>query len=150
MKCKSSLVVLLCLAAPLAIAQNPALSVSAGIGPGNTFTLFMTLQDPMPKIDSIWCGFNLVGAPKPGQEDFAQNLNCVGPPKRDDETHYRVDVGVPLGIAAGDYKINQINFSVGGATHIYKGQDLPGLAAVPVSNPEHLKFSPIKKLEVKP
>lgn len=150
MKSTSVVITLLCLAAPWANAQNSALSVSTGLGPRNSFTLFVTFQDPMPKIDRIACGFNLVGVPKPGQEDFAQGLNCTGNPKKSDDTHYSVEVGIPLGIAAGDYKLVRIDVGIGDASHRYEGQNLPTLAPVPISNPEHLRFSPIRKLEVKP
>jgi hypothetical protein len=104
----------------------------------------------MPKIDRIGCGFNLVGTPKPGQEDFSQALNCTGNPKKSDDTHYAVEVGIPLGIAAGDYKLVRIDIGIGDASHRYEGQNLPTLSPVPIRNPEHLKFSPIKKLEVRP
>jgi hypothetical protein len=58
---------------------------------------------------------------------------------------------IPQDIAAGDYKIAWINVAVDGeAGHQYQGLELPSLAPITVSNPKHLEFSPIKKLEVKP
>jgi hypothetical protein len=150
MKLTSLIVVLMLLAAPLAIAQTP-MSASAGLGPGNSFTLFVTFQDPMPKIDGIGCSFALAGSPKPGQEDFGKNVYCNGPPSKDDDTHYRVTVSIPpSNCAAGDYNVAEIDVVIGGVTHPYIGQNLPTLAPVPISNAAHLKFSPIKKLEVKP
>lgn len=146
---RSIIVALLCLTSPFAIAQNP-LSASTGLGPGNSFTLFVTLQDPMPKIGAIRCTFNLVGAPQLGQEDFNKGLNCTGAPKKSDDTHYSVEVGIPLGIAAGDYKLVEIQLAIDDASHRYADQSLPNLAPVAISNPEHLRFSPIKKLEIKP
>lgn len=149
MKLTSFVIVLMFLAAPLAIAQSP-MSASAGLGPGNSFTLFITFQDPMPKVDSIACSFALSGTPKPGQEDFGKNIYCSGPPTKDDDTHYRVTVKIPpLNIAAGDYSVAGIDVEIGGVTHPYRERSLPNLAPVPISNPAHLNFSPIKKLEVK-
>lgn len=150
MKLASFIFVLMFLAAPLAIAQN-SMSATTGLGPGNSFTLFITFQDPMPKVDSIACSFALAGTPNPGQEDFGKNVYCSGPPTKDDDTHYRVTVKIPaLNIAAGDYNVAEIDVEIGGVTHPYKGQNLPTFAPVPISNPAHLNFSPIKKLEVKP
>jgi hypothetical protein len=150
MKLTSLIVVLIFLAAPLAVAQTP-ISASAGLGPGNSFTLSITFQDPMPKVDKINCSFALAGDPKPGQEDFVRNVYCNGPPTKDDDTHYRVTVNIPSSdIAAGDYNVAQIAVEVSGVLHPYNGQSLPTLAPVPIGNPAHLKFSPIKKLEVKP
>jgi hypothetical protein len=146
----TSFVMLMFLAAPLAVAQNP-MAASAGLGPGNSFTLFVTFQDAMPKIDSIACSFALAGTPKPGQEDFAKNVYCSGPPTKEDDTHYRVKVSIPSSnIAGGDYNVVEIDVVIDGVTHPYHGQSLPTLAPVPISDPAHLNFSPIKKLEVKP
>jgi hypothetical protein len=77
MKLTSVIVVLMFLAAPLAIAQTP-ISASAGLGPGNSFTLSITFQDPMPKVDKINCSFALAGDPKPGQEDFVRRAATDG------------------------------------------------------------------------
>lgn len=134
----------------LSTAQQPAMSASTGLGPGNSFTLFVTFQDPMPKITSIGCDFRLTGAPQPGQEGFATTLNCTSAPKKSDDTHYSVEVGIPLGIAAGDYHLNEIDVSIDDARRPYNGANLPTPAPVQITNPAHLKFSPIKKLETKP
>jgi hypothetical protein len=141
----------LCVMSPLLNAQQPPMSATTGLGPGNSFTLFVTFQNPMPTVQGIGCAFNLEGAAKPGQEDFARQLRCSGTPVRDDDTHYRVKVGdFPQDIAAGDYKIQWISVAVDAeVAHQYQGSELPNLAPVAVSNPRHLEFSPIKKLEIK-
>jgi hypothetical protein len=140
-----------CLVLPISNAQQPAMSTNAGLGPGNSFTLFVTFQNPMPKVKGMGCGFSLEGSPKPGQEDFVRQLRCSGTPVKDDDTHYRVKVGdFPEDIAAGDYKIQWISVAVDGeVAHQYQGSELPSLPPVTVSNPRHLEFSPIKKLEIK-
>jgi len=142
----------LCLVSLLSNAQQAPVSANAGLGPGNSFTLFVVFQNPMPKIQGMGCGFTLEGTPKPGQEDFVRQLRCSGTPIKDDDTHYRVKVGdFPEDIAAGDYKIQWISVAVDGeVAHQYQGSELPSLAAVAISNPRHLEFSPIKKLEIKP
>jgi len=142
----------ICIHCPVSQAQQPTMSASTGLGPGNSFTLFITFQNPMPKVIRIQCAFQLQGDPKPGQEDFSRQLQCTGAATKDDDTHYRVTVGeIPTNIAAGDYKILWINVAMDAdVTHQYRGSDLPTLAAVTVSNPRHLEFSPIKKLETKP
>ena len=104
----------------------------------------------MPKIDGVGCGFNLEGAPKPGQESFVQELVCTGGVQKIDETHYNAEVRVAGAIAAGDYRLVRIDLNIGGANHRYEGQNLPNLAPVKITNPEHLKFSPIKGLAIKP
>jgi hypothetical protein len=149
LKYKMLLFLALYLMSSLSNAQQPPMSANTGLGPGNSFTLFITFQDPMPKVQGIACGFNLEGGTKPGQEDFGQQLGCSGAPIKDDDTHYRVKVDVPQNIAAGDYKINWINVGVDEVAHQYRGSNLPSLAPMPVSNPKHLEFSPIRKLEIK-
>jgi hypothetical protein len=152
MKYKGPVLLLaLCFVFPLSKAQQSSMSASAGLGPGNSFTLFITFQNPMTKVQGIGCAFQLQGNPKPGQEDFVQQLRCSGSPMKDDDTHYRIKVGdLPPDIAAGDYKIAWINVSVDGDVgHQYRDSELPTLAPVTVSNPRHLEFSPIKKLETK-
>jgi len=152
MKCHAAVMVLaLSIVAPLIGAQQ-SMSANAGLGPGNSFTLFVTFENPMPNLQSISCAFQHEGTPQPGQEDFVQQLRCSGPPIKDDATHYRVKVGdIPQDIMAGDYKINWITVAVDGeASHSYQGPNLPSLAPVTITNPKHLEFSPIKKLEVKP
>jgi hypothetical protein len=152
MKWHPTLVVLaLSLVSPLSRAQQ-SMSANAGLAPGNSFTLFITFEKPMPNLQSIGCAFQHQGTPQTGQEDFIQSLRCSGQPIKDDDTHYRVKVGdIPQDIAAGDYKIAWINVAVDGqASHQYQGPDLPSLAPVAITNPKHLEFSPIKKLEVKP
>jgi hypothetical protein len=152
MKCHAAVMVLaLSIVAPLIGAQQ-SMSANAGLGPGNSFTLFVTFENPMPNLQSIGCAFQHEGTPQPGQEDFVQQLRCSGPPTKDDATHYRVKVGdIPQDIMAGDYKINWITVAVDGeASHSYQGPTLPSLAPVMITNPKHLEFSPIKKLEVKP
>ncbi len=136
----------LCMMSSLSHAQQPSMSASTGLGPGNSFTLFITFQNPMPKVQSIGCGFALEGSPKAGQEDFVRQLRCSGPPIKDDDTHYRVKVGdLPQDIAAGDYKIGWINVSVDGeAAHQYQGSELPNLAPVSVSNPKHWSFHQLR------
>ncbi len=152
MKWQTPLIVLaLCLVSPVSKAQQ-SMSANAGLGPGNSFTLFITFEKPTPNLQSIACGFKRQGTLQPGQEDFVQQLRCSGQLIKDDDTHYRVKVGdIPQDIAAGDYKIDWITVAVDGeASHQYRGPDLPSLAPVAVINPKHLEFSPIKKLEVKP
>jgi hypothetical protein len=131
-------------------AQQPAMSATTGLGPGNTFTLFITFQDPMPKIDGISCGFNLVGPPKPGQKEMNQVLNCTGAFKKIDDVHFSAPVTIPAGVAEGNYQLVRIDVDMDSANHRYENANLPTLAPVAVTNPENLKFSPIKKLETKP
>jgi hypothetical protein len=115
----SLIVMLLCLVSPLSRAQQP-MSATAGLGPGNSFTLFVTFEKPMPNVQSIGCAFQHQGTPKPGQEDFVQSLRCTGQPIKDDDLHYRIRVGIPQDIAEGEYKIAWINVAVDGeATHGY-------------------------------
>jgi hypothetical protein len=68
------LAVVLFLAVPLCDAQQPAISANAGLGPGNSFTLFVTFENPVPKIQNLNCAFQHQGTPKPGQEDFVAQL----------------------------------------------------------------------------
>jgi hypothetical protein len=145
------LVLALCPISPLSNAQQPSMSAKTGLGPGNSFTLFVTFQNPMPKVQGIGCAFQLQGAAKPGQEDFEKQLRCSGSPIKDDDTHYRIKVGdIPQDIATGDYKIVWINVALDREVgHQYEGSELPSLAPVAVSNPKQLEFSPIKKLDVK-
>jgi hypothetical protein len=150
MKYKAPLFLLATLLGAQFLNAQPAMSATTGLGPGNTFTLFITFQDPMPKIQSINCGFNLVGKPKPGQEDMNQSLTCNGTFKKVDDTHFSAVVSVPTAIAEGDYQLVRIDVVMDSVNHRYEGTDLPTLAPVTVTNPEHLKFSPIKKLETKP
>lgn len=151
MKCKVPLLFLaMCLGSSLSNAQQPPMSANTGLGPGNSFTLFVVFQNPMPNVQGISCAFSLQGATKPGQEDFVRTLNCSGAPVKDDDTHYRVKVGdIPQNIAEGNYKVETIGVGVDGVGHSYQGSALPNLAPVAVSNPKHLEFSPIKKLEIK-
>jgi len=151
MKRRAPLLVLaFCLVAPLSGAQQ-SMSANTGLGPGNSFTLFITFEKPMPNFQSVACVFAHQGTVQPGQEDFVQSLGCSNPPMKDADTHYRVRVDIPQDIAAGDYKIAWMNVAVvGEAFHRYQGPDLPNLAPVAITNPKHLEFSPIKKLEVKP
>lgn len=152
MKRRAAVIVLaLCLVSPLSGAQQ-SMSANAGLGPGNSFTLFITFEKPMPNLQSLSCAFQLQGAPRAGQEDFVRQLRCSGAPIKDDDTHFRIKVGdIPQDVAAGDYKITWITVAVDGeAAHSYQGPDLPNLAAVAIANLKHLEFSPIKKLEVKP
>ena len=153
MKFKAPLSLLaLCLLSQISNAQQTAvMSASTGLAPGNSFTLFVNFQDPMPKITAFQCNFTLVGTPQPGQENFARAVNCIGEPKKIDDTDYISQVGIPAsGIAGGDYKISSIDLYVGQAHSHYDGDSLPVLAPVRISNSEHLKFSPIKKLEIRP
>jgi len=153
MSCKWVVVLLtLCLLSQRANAQQPSMSANAGLGPGNSFTLFVTFENPMPKVQGIGCAFQLLGSPKPGQEDFEKTLRCSGAPIKDDDTHYRIKVGdFPQDIADGDYRVVWISVSLDGETaHQYDEAQLPKLAPVSVSNPKKLEFSPIKKLDVKP
>jgi len=140
-----------CVVSSLSNAQQAPVSANAALGPGNSFTLFVIFQNPMPKVQGMGCGFALEASPKPGQEDFVRQLRCAGTPIKDDDTHYRVKVGdFPEDIAAGDYKIQWISVAVDGeAAHQYQGSELPSLPPVTVSNPRRLEFSPIKKLEIK-
>jgi len=131
-------------------AQQPAMSATTGLAAGNSFTLFVTFEDSMPKVDTIACYFSLVGNAKPGQEDFAKAFNCVGPPKKIDDTHYSAAVDIPRGTAEGDYRLSRVDVQLDSVNHIYDSQHLPSLSPVAVHNPEHLNFSPIKKLETKP
>jgi hypothetical protein len=150
-KFKAVLIIsMLFLTAPMSRSQE--MSASAGIGPGNTFTLFITFENPMSNIQRIDCGFQLQGNPKPGQQDFVRQLRCSGAPIKDDDKHYRIHVGeLPQDIAEGDYKIAWIDVAVDGqASHRYDSADLPALPVITVKNPKHLEFAPIKKLEAKP
>jgi hypothetical protein len=142
----------LILLSQLSTAQQPSMSASTVLGPGNSFTLFMNFEEPMPKITRVDCTFSLVGVPQSGQETFTQGVYCSnGDIKKIDEKHYSVGVPVPSnGIAAGDYKLGFIEVYIGDAHQRYQGSTLPDLAPVKISNSEHLKFSPIKKLETKP
>jgi hypothetical protein len=137
---------------PVSQAQQPTMSASTGLGPGNSFTLFITFQKPMPKVIRIQCEFRLQGDAKPGQDDFSRQLQCNGAATKDDDTHYHVTVGeIPTNIAAGDYKIVWINVAVDAdVTHQYRDAALPALPPVTVSNPRQSKFSPIEKLDTKP
>ncbi len=144
-----ALAAVVCAFGQLSLAQSP-MSASAGLGPDNTFTLFVTFQESMPKIDGVGCGFNLDGSPKPGQENFVVVFNCTGSVKKVDDTHYSAEVQIPGAIAAGDYKINFLTVYIGGANHRYDGQNIPNLAPVKINNPDHLKFSSIKDLGYKP
>jgi hypothetical protein len=138
-----------CLAS-LSNAQQPAMSATAGLGPTNSFTFFVTFQDPMPEVNALNCTFSLATAVQPGQEDFRKSLTCTGAVNKTDETHYSSVVNIPVGVASGDYKLDNVVVSVGSAQRTYQGQNLPALSPVPINNPEHIKFSPIKKLDVKP
>lgn len=149
MKFRMSILAVLCLVAPLAIAQG-SIAASTGLAPGNSFTLFVTFQDPMPQITSIDCHFILASVAKQGQENFPTALICKRSFKKIDDTNYSVEVGIPAGAAEGDYKLDAIGLTIGNAGRRYVGPDLPSLALVTIHNPEHLKFSPIKKLDVKP
>lgn len=147
---RAALLLTLCLTSILATAQNAPMGAVAGLGPGNSFTLFVTFKEPMPKIDALSCGFNLVGSPKPGQESFSKSVNCIGSVIKDDDTRYRAQVDIQNGgIADGDYKLTSIDIRIGGATRSYASKDLPDIAPVTITNDEHLKFSEIKHLEVK-
>jgi len=136
---------LVCLAAN---AQNSSMGASTGLGPGDTFSLFVTFQEPMPKIDGINCQFKLVGAAKLGQEHFYQALNSSGVGTKVDDTHYRMQVSISQGTAEGDYKLDSVSVTTGSASRSYRDNDLPTLAPVAITNHEHLKFSDIKKLDV--
>jgi hypothetical protein len=131
-------------------AQQPAMSATTGLGPGSIFTLFITFQEPMPKIEGIQCGFGIVGSTKPGQEEMNTILTCNGSFKKIDDTHFSANVAVPVGIAEGDYRLDYIVVIVESTGHRYNGANLPSLSPVAIINPERLKFSPIKKLETKP
>jgi len=154
MKYPGPLFLLLALAilCPVSKAQQSTMTTTTGLGPGNSFTMFITFQNPMRNVQGISCVFQLQGTAKPGQGDFVKTLTCSGGPIKDDDQHYRIKVGdIPQDIAAGDYKLVWINVSlIGEAVHRYEGADLPTLAAVSVSNPKRLEFSPIKNLETKP
>ena len=141
-----------CILSPVSKSQQSSMSANAGLGPGNSFTLFISFQEPMPKVKSIGCAFQLQGDPKPGQKDFVKELRCSGELVKDDDSHYHAKVGdFPPDIAAGDYKIVWIAISIDGdVAHQYRDSELPTLAPVIVNNPKHLEFSPIKKLETKP
>lgn len=153
MKCKDPLLILLafCILGPVSRAQQTPMSTNTGLGPGNSFTLFVTFQNPMPKVQGIGCAFQLQGAPRPGQEDFVRQLRCTGEPVKDDDTHYRVKVDIPEDVAAGAYTLAWVSVAVDNyAAHSYSGPELPSLAPISISDPKHLEFSPIKKLETKP
>jgi len=144
------LTLVLCVTAPLSKAQESPISATTGLAPGDSFTLFVFFQNPMPRVTQIRCSFQLKGAPKPGQEDFPRQLGCAVALTRDSDTNYRVKVEIPKGIAAGDYQVTWIAVTMDGVEHAYSEAQLPTLAPVAISNPEHLEFSPIKKLETKP
>jgi hypothetical protein len=151
MKYRAPLLLLaLCLLSQLSNAQQPPMSASTGLGPNNSFTLFVTFQDAMPKIDALNCSFDIATPVQPGQEDYTRALNCTGAVTKIDETHYSTNVKIPVGIAGGGYKLAYITVAIGGAQRQYRGESLPTLTPVPITNSEHLKFSPIKKLETKP
>jgi hypothetical protein len=140
----------LCFILQVSQAQDSAIAASTGLGPGDSFTLFVTFQNPMPKIQSISCAFDLQGTRRGGQEDFPGQLRCSGQPTKDDDTHYRVKVEIPDEIAAGDYKVSWINVATSNLVgHQYNGANLPVLSPVTVIDRRHVDFSPIKKLEVK-
>ena len=93
MKRRAAVIVLaLCLVSPLSGAQQ-SMSANAGLGPGNSFTLFITFEKPMPNLQSLSCAFQLQGAPRAGQEDFLRQLRCSGAPIKDDDTRFRIKVG---------------------------------------------------------
>lgn len=140
----------LCVSAPFSKAQESPMSASTGLAPGDSFSLFVFFQNPMPKVTQIRCAFQLKGAPKPGQEDFPKQLGCAAALTRDSDTNYRVKVEIPKGTAAGDYQVTWIVVTMDGVEHTYSETQLPALTPVAISNPEHLEFSPIKKLETKP
>jgi hypothetical protein len=150
MKYKAPLLLLvLCLASRFSNAQQPAMSASTGLAPGNSFTLFVVFQSPT-QVKGMGCAFALAGNPKPGQEDFNRGMNCSGPPTKDDDTHYRVKVNVPEGIATGSYEIQWISMAQDDfVAHSYPKAALPALAPVEVVNPKHLEFPPIRKLEIR-
>jgi len=153
MKYKYPFLILLvfCVLGPVSKAQQTSMSTNTGLGPGNSFTLFVTFQNPMPKVQGIGCAFQLHGNLKPGQEDFVKLLRCSGEPVKDDDTHYRVKVDIPEDAAAGEYTLAWISVAADNyAAHSYSGSELPSLAPISVSNPKHLEFSPIKQLETKP
>ena len=153
MSFKSSLLLILiiCFASAVGNAQNPpAMGATVGLGPGDTFTLFVTFKNPMPEIGALNCDFGLIGNRKPGQETFSTGINCTGEAKKEDDTHYRVEIGIPkAGIADGDYKLTDISVSIGTARRQYLANDLPDTPTVSIINHEHLKFSDIKKVDVK-
>lgn len=154
MSFKSSLLMFLimCFASSVGSAQNPpAMGATAGLGPGDTFTLFVTFKDPMPEIGSINCVFRLTTDRKPGQETFGGEVDCIGAGlKKDDDTHYRVQVGIPkVGIADGDYRLTHIGIGIGDASRQYEGNNIPNPPTVSITNHEHLKFSDLKSVEVK-
>jgi hypothetical protein len=133
----------------LAIAQQPAMSATTGLGPGDSFTLFIVFQNSMPTVQNVDCSFALSGAPKAGQQDFKNNLRCSGEPTKEDDKHYHIKVNVPAEIAEGDYKIAWINVTVENILHQYGSAALPSLDPVPVTNRKHVEFSPIKNLDTK-
>jgi hypothetical protein len=144
-----ALLVAVCLMPFVVIAQTPPMGTSTGLTPGNSFTLFISFQEPMQEIGGMNCVLTLVTPRKPGQEDFQNQVSCEGNPVKDDDKNYHIKVGIPQGIADGDYKVTHIGMSIGNATHQYEGKDLPNPPQVTITNHEHLKFSDIKKLEVK-
>jgi len=140
-----------CLAPGSSYAQQAPLSASAGLGPGDSFTLFITFEDPMPNVVGAGCAFGLRGSAKPGQEDFVKSLRCTGSPVKDDDKHYHMKVAIPQDVAEGDYDLVWISVAVDAETsHQYQAPQLPSLAPVKITNPKKLEFSPIKKLDVKP
>src|SRR5437868_6711809 len=130
--------------------NNPTMSANVGFGPGDSFTLFITLQEPMAQIDDLSCSFGKTSPVKPPQQDFSGGFACdPGRPQKDDDTHYHVHVSIPKqGIASGEYKLQEISFFVGQVRHQYVGDALPTLAAVTVKNPQQVKFATIKELKV--
>lgn len=140
---------LILLATVLYAQNNPTMSAKVGFSPGDSFTLFITLEEPMPQIDSLYCIFQLAESAKPSQQDFAAGFNCDSQAQKDDDKHYHVKVRIPKeGIASGDYKLGQLAFIVNGVRHQYSGDSLPALAAVTVKNPQNVDFSKIKELKI--
>jgi hypothetical protein len=121
-------------------------------GPGDRLTLFITFKEPMLKLESINCYFELSTALQTRQTGFQSSISCENngqPPKKDSETAYRVVLPISENIATGGYTLRSINITVAGITKSYQGNDLPPFAPLKVRNPkDDPNFAPIKDLKV--
>ena len=71
----------LCMMSSLSHAQQPSMSASTGLGPGNSFTLFITFQNPMPNVQGIGCAFALKD-PKTRAGGFRTSVEMLRPPDK--------------------------------------------------------------------
>jgi hypothetical protein len=141
---------LLLLVSGAAFAQNnsPMSLSTEEHGPGDRLTLFVTFQEPMPKVNSISCYFGLSTPPEPRQTGFRNNITCANVLTKDSETQYRVTIPIDEKIATGQYKLSAIGVTVEGIGNNYQGKDLPELS-LKVKNPkDQPNFAPIKDLKL--